>query len=401
MASPVNHSIITGGLIPSLSIEFEPRIHTSIVLHDNYSKIFKKYGIDRFEMMAIMGSVMRVDVLSGLEKCDYYNINDFHFKGSKTVEPTTTTVSKSKNKVDDSVNFIEKFDDGSNPFNIVSVELSEVSPDSSGFNDEQLKVIDIEGLTRQFLTITFKEMTDELYFVLNEIVKLQYELPMVYLKPVREECRYVCQKSHSLNPETDDLEDASITIEPSHPDFFNVVIPHTPINQSLPIGTIVKLFAEIPYNIEEDEFKITKKGIFLPDGTEMISAKVRHTGRRFISSHNLQFDSTSIGDNNKLPVVTTNKYCVDWCHYGAIEIGSRIIGKFVVSPLEIPLQQSFTQFGFRRSEANKTFTLWTYNGYNITPMMVLNKIKNYSEATTISESLKKFIMTLETKIKLN
>lgn len=65
-----------------------------------------------------------------------------------------------------------------------------------------------------------------------------------------------------------DIRNASVTIEPLNPDFFNMIIPHLPINQSLPIGTVVNLDIEVPFSN--------------PDGTS--------PERKFFWSSNLETD---------------------------------------------------------------------------------------------------------------
>jgi hypothetical protein len=375
MASPINHSLITGGIIPSLSLEYEGRTQSSTLLHDNYPKVFQKYEIDRFELMILMGSLMRVDVLSILEPCDYYKqsrrqdeLNKKDINSGEIIKPLNFQISPVLKE----------------KFNVSSLKLSERVLNPNNFTDEQRSRIDFHGLGRKVLTFEFTAFDEIFYSLSKQIIAQQYTLPMKYLRPDSECCRYICQKSHSLNIGTNDLEDASVIIEPSHPDFFNVVIPHTPINQSLPLGTIVTLSGEIPYYIDEPEEKLTKKGIKFPDGSEMPQITIRNTGRKFISSNNLitisNIENLIIKEDIATKHKTINtKPWVDWCHYGAIEIGSRIMGKFIVSEIDVELHQSFSLFGFNISETNKTLTIWTYNGFNITPFDIFRKIKSVSD----------------------
>jgi hypothetical protein len=45
----------------------------NILFTDNYKKYYERFGIFRDEMLAVMPSVMRCDVLSGLDELEYYD----------------------------------------------------------------------------------------------------------------------------------------------------------------------------------------------------------------------------------------------------------------------------------------------------------------------------------------
>jgi hypothetical protein len=62
----------TGGFIPALKLEPELKNYESnLLLIDFYSKYYKRFGILRDEMMAVMPSMMISDVLTGLDDLDY------------------------------------------------------------------------------------------------------------------------------------------------------------------------------------------------------------------------------------------------------------------------------------------------------------------------------------------
>lgn len=70
MSCPIQHEIPVGALMPLLKRIIN--LHeTNLQFHDNYPDIYKRFGIDRSEMMVIMPSVMCVDVLSGCDKLKY------------------------------------------------------------------------------------------------------------------------------------------------------------------------------------------------------------------------------------------------------------------------------------------------------------------------------------------
>jgi hypothetical protein len=223
---------------------------------------------------------------------------------------------------------------------ITSVSYFIVELDPTKFSEEQKNVIDFENLKRHIIKVSVKTIDEKYYDAFKHLNKLQYNLPMRYLKPISEACTYVSQKSLLYENERD-IRNAAITIEPLHPNFFNMVIPHTPIDQNISLGTVFTLYAKVP-------FLNDKNG--------------NPPKRKFISSNNLKTGSAE----NFLKNV----------HYGAIDIGSEIKGKFIVSQVDLELMNSFSLFGFRRSDEDKEFMLWIYNYYGISMKELLEIIKN-------------------------
>lgn len=255
---------------------------------------------------------------------------------------------------------------------INKVELYEYGPKESDFSKEELNLIDIDGLQRNYMKITFNDLSDEVYFAFRDIVKLQYSLPVKYLRPVPGTYSYVSQKSQIFGKEKD-IKNAGITIEPLNPDIFNL-ISYTPINQSIPLGTVVVLDVNTPFDI-------------LSDGNE--------PERKFIWSDNLTTNSEiekHIKTENPKSIRT--KPWIGKCHYCAIDIGSRLTAKFEVSYVDTEIVKSFSLFGFKRNDNVKEFVIWTYKCFNITPIDILNSIKNMknidsSTITIIDEIINK------------
>ena len=239
--------------------------------------------------------------------------------------------------------------------NIINkVEKYSFGPKESDFTKDELKLIDIDGLQRNYLKITFKQLTDDVYFTLRDIAKCQYTLPIKYLHPMPGSFSYISQKSQIYGKEKD-IKNASVTIEPLNPDIFNL-ISYTPINQSLPIGTIVTVDVSIPFDV-------------LPNGEE--------PERKFLWSRNLKTSSdieSKIKTEN--PKSITTKPWIDKCHYCSIDIGSRVTAKFEVSLVDTDIVKSFSLFGFSRCDTTKEFTIWVYKCFNIMPTDVLTLIKN-------------------------
>lgn len=68
MASPYNHAIQTGSILPLIYSTPElnnVRLTAHTFFIDYYEKYFKHFGFTRDEMMIVMPDIMRVDVLTG------------------------------------------------------------------------------------------------------------------------------------------------------------------------------------------------------------------------------------------------------------------------------------------------------------------------------------------------
>lgn len=252
----------------------------------------------------------------------------------------------------------------SDGISIVSAELSTRGPDESKFKPEELAIFDADGFNRTFLTIKFGEMTDAIFDGMVSITRLQYALPIRYLKPVEGTFSYISQKSYTA-PGTD-IRNASIVIEPLNASFAEM-IPYTPINQSIPLDTPVTIDVSVPYET-------------LPDGSE--------PDRRFIWSSNLKTDSNieKIIKNANPKSIRTKPWqeCV---HYGAIDIGSRLECKFIVSMTDPNISRSYNVYGFRFDHDDKVLVIWTFKCFNLTPVDVLNMIKKNENCTSASAKL--------------
>ena len=257
---------------------------------------------------------------------------------------------------------------------IDKVETYTNGPKASDFTKEELKLIDIDGLQRNYLKITFKSLTDDVYFALRDIARSQYALPVKYLHPVPNSFSYVSQKSQIYGKEKD-IKNAGITIEPLNNDIANV-ISYTPINQSLPLNTVITIDVATDFDTT-------------PDGKE--------PERKFIWSNNLQ---TSSDIESKIKKENPNSiYTKPWigcCHYSSIDVGSRITGKFEVNMVDTEIVKSFSLFGFNRCDERKELIIWVYKCFNLMPVDVLKLIKK--QDTTIDSS-KKIIEEMISKVK--
>lgn len=236
--------------------------------------------------------------------------------------------------------------------NIENIKVLYRTPDYERFTKSELAMFDADGFSRYYLKIRVKDVNDAYMTGLRDIIRLQYNLPMKYLKPVPGMFSYVSQKSLIQGKEKD-INLASVTIEPLNCDFNNVM-QYTPINQSLPIGTIVTINESIPFDT-------------LQDGSEPV--------RKLLWSNCLKCES-DIKDviKKKNPNSVRLEPWMKCCHYGAIDIGSKITGKYIVSYVDTSIIKSFALFGFKRSDVDREFVLWCFKCYNITPKDILESM---------------------------
>jgi hypothetical protein len=238
------------------------------------------------------------------------------------------------------------------------VDFYYFEPDPKDFSEQQRKRVDFEGLRRYFVKIYIKDITPDYYEAFKFLNKIQYKLPMKYLKPVNELCSYVSQKSLLYENEKD-IKNASITIEPLHSNFFNMIIPHTPINQSLPLETVFTINVSIPY---------------LNDRNDMCPEC------KFIWSNNLKVRQEIVKEIEKIkPDSNFKRPFLECVHFGAIDIGCELKGKFIVSNIDLDLMQSYNLFGFRRSDERKELVLWIYNYYNVSISDLLEMISTHCD----------------------
>lgn len=253
---------------------------------------------------------------------------------------------------------------------ISSAELYTKGPELDKFTKEELKLFDADGFTRNYLKIKAKTIDDKYCKAICEIVSLQYKLPTKYLQPVKESCSYISQKAQ-LNGNEKDIRNANVTIEPLNADYTNM-IQYTPINQSIPLGTIVTLEVDIPY-----------------ESTTNKNGEVEYPKRKFFWSSNLKTDK-DIEDKIKKenPKSIRTKPWIECCHYGSIDIGSQIRYKFIVQNVNTKIVKSFSLFGFRRFDETKEFIIYTFKAFNVTPIDVLKMIHDMKE---VSKETKDFI----------
>lgn len=265
---------------------------------------------------------MHSDVLSGTEKYDYYGPSFPNQIVKKTDEKPVTKK-------------------GTGIY-VDSITINRITLDRKLFNEKQQDKIDFNGLSRTYLTINVKNIDDDYYEIMKYLFRLQYKLDMLYLKPIPDVCKYVSQKTPLVGNDKY-IENALIVIEPLHGNLFNTIIPYTPINQSLKEGTIVNFNAETPFIIPDD------------DGLK--------SGRKFMWSNTLE-TSEKVPENPWLKCV----------HYGTIDVGSKVTGKFVVSKVDCSIQQSYSLFGFSRDDNKKYIKLWIYDYYNLSMKELIKKM---------------------------
>ena len=248
--------------------------------------------------------------------------------------------------------------------NVVSATLSTRGPDVSKFKPEELAIFDADGFTRTFLTIKFDEVNNAVYDGMFSITRLQYALPVRYLKPNENAFSYVAQKS--FVKDNLDMNSAIVLIEPLNAGF-SETIPYTPINQHIPLDTPVTIDVSVPFET-------------LPDGTE--------PDRRFVWSNCLKTDPNIekiICD--AYPKSIRTKPWQEFVHYGAMDIGSRLECKYVVALSDPKIFRSYNLYGFRFNHIAKELVIWTFKCFNLTPVEVLNMIHDHPDACEESKTL--------------
>ena len=202
--------------------------------------------------------------------------------------------------------------------------------DTSKFTEQELEYLDYERMNETCTIFTFPESTknkimeddimeDKYYRFFAKFLQYQYKLPVKYLEPDIDSCYYISQKT----PVEDNkpITSASITIEPLNQNVFKQ-ISYTPINQAYEIGTVVSLHESIPY--------VDSDGNTPP--------------RRLLTSASLVCQPLM---NTKLKYTGLCNRCIP---YSSIDIGSEIVGKFVIKIS--PLRESMALYRFRRPRDN-------------------------------------------------
>lgn len=217
----------------------------------------------------------------------------------------------------------------------ISVEHNKVN--YKKFTEEQLQYLDYERMNETITKIEFPTvkqvgndiMEDKYYKYIALFLKQQYKLPVKYLKPDIDSCSYISQKSIIIG-NTKNITDASITIEPLNQNVFKQ-ISYTPINQAFDIGTVISLHENIPY-INEDCTTPSRKLL---------------TSASLVCS---QYPKDTFKHNDKEYKTEYKGLCNRCIPYTAIDIGSEIIGKFIISTTD--LRESMAIYKFRRPADN-------------------------------------------------
>jgi len=212
----------------------------------------------------------------------------------------------------------------------IKKEVIHYKVDTSKFTKEQLEYLDYERMDETCTIFTFPEdtthkimeddiMEDKYYKFFAKFLQYQYKLPVKCLIPDIDSCSYISQKTPTEDNKP--ITSADITIEPLNQNVFKQ-ISYTPINQAFDIGTIVSLHESIPF--------VDKDG--------------NTPSRKVLTSASLVCPPLN---DNKLKYKGLCNRCIP---YSTIDIGSEIIGKFVVKIS--PLRESMALYRFRRPRDN-------------------------------------------------
>ncbi len=225
----------------------------------------------------------------------------------------------------------------------VKKEVKHIKVDVSKFTKEQLEYIDFERMDETLTRFIFPTlakgeakvldddmMKDIYYKFIAKFLQYQYKLPVKYLEPDIDSCSYISQKT-PLEDNDKNITSASITIEPLNQNVFKQ-ISYTPINQAFDIGIVVSLHENINY-INEDG-STPNRGLLT--SASLVCNKL--TKKEF-SKDGKKYDCSKYAG-----------LCNRCIPYSSIDIGSEIIGKFIIKTTN--LRESMALYRFRRPADN-------------------------------------------------
>lgn len=227
----------------------------------------------------------------------------------------------------------------------MKISVSQRKPIEKMFPKEALNMYCPETNTRTVTTFTYpkpKEGSKEEFLInhaRNAISKYQYSLPMKYLEP--DYFRYICQKA-PLRGASQVIDSANRIIEPLNVGFKDLIRTIL-INQDIPEGTIYTMHVENPYESDTRYFFCSNQLVSETRKDHLYPAK--------------------------------NGYDFDpFIHIGCIDIGSEIIGKFIVKPVDLNIYKSYCLYKFELTD--NSISIITYDFMNVSVKQILEKIKN-------------------------
>lgn len=251
----------------------------------------------------------------------------------------------------------------------LSIETAKNSVNYKAFTEEQLQYLDYERMNETITKITFptkeKQMEDKYYDYIALFLKQQYKLPIKYLKPDIDSCSYISQKTN-ITGNTKNITDANITIEPLNQNIFKQ-ISYTPINQAFELGTVISLHENIPY--ENEDYTTPSRGLLT--SASLVCPK---------------YSKDSFIYNGKEYKAEYKGLCNRCIPYSSIDIGSEIIGKFIISTTN--LRESMTIYKFRRPQDN-IIEIITPDYLNVNFMYIMELTKEVINKREYTENQKK------------
>ena len=242
-------------------------------------------------------------------------------------------------------------------FKGIKVEKSQLNLEKSKFTKKELSLIDIEGLSRNIVTIHFKDINEKTCIALRDFIRNQYKIPMKFI-----ECdffQYVACK-RDIKDESEGIQDY-LYIEPLNNNYA-AYIRYIPVNQSIPLDTHVLI------NIDETESQ-NKADYYFFRSNELETAKD-------IEEQIKKANPNSI-------------YTKPWLnnvHIGSLDVNSKLTFKGKIALSNVDICNSLTMFGFNRDDDNKLFRVYTFNCFNVTPKNIFEMMLNQP----IGEECKEF-----------
>lgn len=254
--------------------------------------------------------------------------------------------------------------------------------DKSIFSEEDYKYIDPDMLSETHYRFEFPTskpdengdiMSNDMYIALANILKLQYLLPVKYLKVNEQTFSYVAQKSNIIG-ENKGIENAAVQIEPLNGNFCKQV-RYVHINQAIPVKTTFYIHAEIPYRAEGESTPVARK--------LLTSASIK--------TEETDLDKKIIEEAKKMGIAKPSTALFNRrIAFGAIDIGSRLDMKMEVDYTDI--HESLTLFRFNAPDVN-IIEFMVYDHWNVDIKYILRLMKD-DKRLSINDHERKFLNDL-------
>lgn len=268
----------------------------------------------------------------------------------------------------------------------IKYSTKHITIDKSIFTEKDYKYIDPDNLSETVYRFEFPSkkpdengdiMDNDMYIAIANMLRMQYLLPVKFLKANEDTFSYIAQKANTIG-ENDSIENSIIQVEPLNPNFTKQV-RYVHINQMIPVGTTFYIHTEIPYRNKDDKpgpFRKLLTSASIKTEAQGLDKKILEEAKK----HGIAKPTT----------VLFNKRIA----FGALDIGSVLDMKMTVEYTDI--HESMTLFRFR-CPADNIVEFVVYDHFNVDMKYILNLMKR-CERLELPEKNKKFLNELLDKM---